>query len=137
MPGRNRAVVSRAAVTVRSLLMDEGRVTETIRARLKRRKRRAFVVAVIGFAVAAAALGCALSEIGGNRLRPVMLAAALAGAVIAFGGLLYLNFVRCPNCLGRAGPVLYSRGTNYCPQCGVSLDIPTRQSYQTASSSKT
>ena len=107
--------------------MGEGRVTETIRARLKRRKRRSLAAAGIGFAVMAiaAVLGY-LSADGGSRYRFALLVVAVLGLVILSGALLYLDRTRCPNCLGRSGPVLYTRGTNFCPQCGVSLDTPAR-----------
>jgi hypothetical protein len=107
--------------------MDERRVTETIRARLKRRKRRSLAAAGIGFAVSAiaAALGYLFAGRGGQA-QPALLAVAMLGLVILSGGLLYLDRTRCPNCLGRSGPILYSRGTNFCPQCGVSLDTPAR-----------
>ena len=107
--------------------MDEGRVTETIRARFKRRRRRSVAAAGIGFAVMAiaAALGYLFAD-RGSKYQPVLLAVAVLGLVILCGGLLYLDRTRCPNCLGRSGPVLYARGTNFCPQCGVSLDTPAR-----------
>ena len=107
--------------------MGEGRVTETIRARLKRRKRRSLAAAGIGFAVMAiaAVLGYLFAE-GGSQYRLAVLAVAVLGLVILSGSLLYLDRTKCPNCLGRPGPVLYTRSTNFCPQCGVSLDIPAR-----------
>jgi hypothetical protein len=107
--------------------MDESRITETIRARLKRRKRRSLAAAGIGVAVmaTAAVLGYLFAD-RGNLSQPALLAVAVLGLVILSGGLLYLDRSRCPNCLGRSGPVLYARGTNFCPQCGVSLDTPAR-----------
>jgi hypothetical protein len=107
--------------------MDESRVTETIRTRLKRRRRRSLAAAAIGFTVmtVAAALGYLFAD-RGSYSQPALLALAVLGLVILSGGLLYLDRTRCPNCLGRSGPVLYARGTNFCPQCGMSLDAPAR-----------
>ena len=107
--------------------MDESRVTETIRARLKRRRRRSFAAAGIGFAVMAiaATLGYLFAD-GGSRSQPALLAVAVLGLVILSGGWLYLDRTRCPHCLGRSGPVLHARDTNFCPLCGVSLDTPAR-----------
>jgi hypothetical protein len=101
--------------------------TQTIRDGINRRKRRSLAAAGIGVAVIAVAAGLAwlLADVRGGRYQPALLGVGILGLAIISGGLLYLDLVRCPKCLGRAGPVLYSRRTNYCPQCGVSLDIPT------------
>jgi len=106
--------------------MDESRVTETIRARLKRRRRRSVAAAGIGFAVMAIAATLGYLFADGSRSQPALLAVAVLGLVILCGGWLYFDRTRCPNCLGRSGPVLYARDTNFCPQCGVSLDTPAR-----------
>ena len=76
--------------------MDDGRVTETIRARFKRRKRRSLAAAGIGFAVMAiaAVLGY-LSADGGSRYRFALLVVAVLGLVILSGALLYLDRTRC------------------------------------------
>jgi amino acid transporter len=101
-------------------------MTETIRDRINRRRRRSLAAASIGVAViaAAAVLGWLLANADSGRYQPALLGVGIFGLVILSGGLLYLDLVRCPKCLGRVGPALYSRRTNYCPQCGVSLDIP-------------
>ena len=100
------------------------RATETIRDHFKRRKRRALRVTGIGVAVGVAGLGCALGGLGGSRVLPVLLAVAVFGVAIMFGGLLYLDRTRCPKCLWRLGPLLNKRGMNFCINCGISLDTP-------------
>jgi hypothetical protein len=110
---------------VTRLLPAGGRTTETIREQFKRRKRRALTVVSIGIAVSVTAVGCLLGEIGGSRFQPALLGVAVLGLAIMFAGMLYLDRTRCPRCLGRSGPILFTPSTNFCPQCGVSLDIPT------------
>jgi hypothetical protein len=100
-------------------------MTATIREQFGRRKRRAVIVVSIGIALSVAAVGCMLGEIAGGRLQPALLGVALLGLAVMFGGMLYLDRTRCPKCLGRSGPILFTPSTNFCPQCGVSLDIPT------------
>jgi hypothetical protein len=121
--GRFRLLAPVRPVTVRSARMDQSRVTETIRVRLKRRKRRSLAVAGIGFGAMTVAVAVAYMISRPNR---ALLTVAVLGLAILSGGLLYLSRARCPNCLGRSGAVLYARETNFCPQCGVSLDTPAR-----------
>ena len=97
---------------------------ETIRDTFKRRKRRSLAIAGIGVAVAAIMVGALLSNIGGSRFQPALLAVAAFGMAIMFGGVWYLDRTRCPRCLGRSGPILFYPSTSFCPQCGVSLDTP-------------
>ena len=108
-----------------TMRLENERATETIRDHFKRRKRRTLVAMGIGFAVAAAGVGCVFGEIGGSRFQPVLLAIAVCGTAIILGALLYLDRTRCPKCLWRLGPLLNARGMNYCINCGISLDTPT------------
>ena len=99
-------------------------MSETIRARFKRRKQRALTAVGIGSLVIAIAAGCALAEFGGSRFEPALLTAAVLGLGIMFAGLLYLDRTQCPKCRWRLGHTLNSRGANFCMNCGVSLDTP-------------
>lgn len=100
-------------------------MTETIREQFRLRKRRAFTVVSIGIAVSVAAVGGLLTASGGTGLQAALLGVAVLGLAVMFAGMLYLDRTRCPRCLGRSGPILFTPSTNFCPQCGVSLDIPS------------
>ena len=72
--------------------------------------------------------GLTLLQPPGTRPDPRFTAPAL---LLAAGGLLGLNYLKCPKCRGPFGQQLswrvgfaIRRRVNYCPYCGVSLDEP-------------
>ena len=93
----------------------------TIRTYIKSKRRQAFLVGIVGFALLVTA-----SVIGQGFPALVFL-----GFVMFAGAILYQLFaIRCPRCRGNlggplayaSGPIGVSRRVRFCLYCGVELD---------------
>jgi hypothetical protein len=82
-------------------------------------------VGVLLIAVAVAMM-CAMTDLG-HEYSYGLTGAALVGLAIMFGGLLYLDITKCPQCAGRLGFQIANqyrigRRVDFCPFCGVAFD---------------
>ena len=99
-------------------------VREYFKARSKRARR---VLGVGGLLVAGVmAIFAMTGHLSGEYSYPLT-AAAVLGLAIMFGGLLYLDLTKCPQCLARLGIQIanqyrFGRRVDFCPFCGVGFD---------------
>jgi uncharacterized membrane protein len=99
----------------------------TIREYFKDRSKRARrVLGVGGLVVAVAVAIFAMTDLGRAYCYAVT-GAAVLGLAIMFGGLLYLDITKCPQCLARLGIQIanqyrFGRRVDFCPFCGVGFD---------------
>jgi hypothetical protein len=98
---------------------------ETIREYIKRRMRRAFLFAVIGWA----SMPLTALIAGGKQLPWQMAIIPIVGMALFFSGIFVSLRLRCPRCQSRLGQIAWPIAVpvlkpipNYCPYCGVSLD---------------
>lgn len=101
-------------------------MSETIRARIKRRVRWCAAVAVAGWVIIFAT---AATHTSGTPPSPL-----IAVGFALFGGAALASqwAIRCPRCSARLGQEigmrvglsLFGKKPNFCPYCGVSLDAP-------------
>jgi ribosomal protein S27AE len=98
-------------------------MNDSIREGLRRRSRRALATMAIGLLLFIVSLWA----LGGAYEYDVV-AGAIIGLVIAYGGLLHLDRARCPRCQARLGLRVnqyrldWRNPMNFCPHCGVSFD---------------
>jgi UDP-N-acetylmuramyl pentapeptide phosphotransferase/UDP-N-acetylglucosamine-1-phosphate transferase len=101
-------------------------IREYFRARSKRARRvlgMGGLVAVVAVTVATLAM---TDHIASVYCYPAT-GAAVLGVAIMFGGLLYLDLTKCPQCLARLGIQVanqyrFGRRVDFCPFCGVGFD---------------
>ena len=97
---------------------------EYFRARSKR-ARRVFGVGVLVIAVSVAIL--VMNDHFSRDYSYAAAGAGVLGVATMFGGMLYLDLTKCPQCLTRLGfhfvnQYRFGRSANFCPFCGVGFD---------------
>ena len=100
---------------------------QTIRDVLRRKKRWALLLLVVGWLSSAI---WTFQDDKSASVSPYLLGAL--GLVFALGAIFLAFFIRCPRCRGNVGSlnagvskvVPFYTVINYCPYCGVSLDSP-------------
>jgi hypothetical protein len=99
----------------------------TIREKLTIQKRRAAILATLGFALFAGG-GFFMGSTHESLMWLIFVGFAMAGT-----GIVLILSIHCPKCPGRIGYVLnarigspfsVSRDFRFCPFCGVDLDSP-------------
>jgi uncharacterized membrane protein len=99
-------------------------IREYFRARSKRARK---VLGVGGLVVAVAVAILAMTDHLSREYSYAVTAAAVLGVAVMFGGLLYLDITKCPQCLARLGIQIANqyrlgRRVGFCPFCGVGFD---------------
>ena len=99
----------------------------TIRDYFRARSKRARRLLGVGGLVVVVAVAVAILSMTDHLSHDYSYAAtgaAVLGLAIMFGGLLYLDLTKCPQCLARLGIQIanqyrFGRRVDYCPYCGV------------------
>lgn len=100
----------------------------TIREYFRARSKRARNILGVGVLVVAVAAGIlAMTDHPSGEYSYAVTGAAVFGAAIMLGGLLYLDITKCPQCLARLGIQIanqyrFGRRVDFCPFCGVGFD---------------